>query len=349
MTTTAPPVGLPTEPNPPEPPKDRQSQGMVSRLPVIGLRVLAKYGTVIVLLILVIAFSVSSQYFLTTANVIDILNEGSITAVIAAGLTIVLVAGEFDLSIGYHASLAGMLVTGFLTNQHLAVPVAIGAVLIIGLAIGLVNGFLVTKLGVNALIATLGSGTMLVGLNYAYSGGIPINVPPSSTFQDLSLGTLIPNIPNPITITVVVLVALWLMLNQTEIGQQLKAVGGNKEAAKLSGIRVERVKVVAFGVAGLGASLAGILLAARVDSGQPAAGDGYLLNAFAAAFLGSAALRDGEFHILGTAIGVITVSVMFTGLAQFGAPTAFQYLFQGGLLIAAVGLSTIARRYTKRS
>jgi len=348
MMTAVPPRGSAPELDTESVPEPGTARRLINGVPVLGLRILAKYGTVIVLVIMVVGFSIGSPYFLNTSNAIDVLNSGSITAVIAAGLTIVLVAGEFDLSIGYHASLAGMLVTGFQVNQHMSVAVAILAVLVIGLLIGLINGFLVTKLGVNALIATLGSGTMLIGVNYAYSGGIPIDLPTSSGFPVLSLGTLIPGIPNPITITTVALLALWLMLNHTEIGQQLKAVGGNREAANLSGIRVERVKVVAFGVAGLGASLAGILLAARVDSGQPSAGDGYLLNAFAAAFLGSAALRDGEFHILGTAIGVITVSVMFTGLAIFGAPTSFQYLFQGGLLIAAVGLSTIARRYTKK-
>jgi ribose transport system permease protein len=216
----------------------------------------------------------------------------------------------------------------------------------VGIAAGLINGLLVTQLGVNALIATLGTGTVIIGLNYAYTNGMPITLVDNSSFVNLALGK-IAGIPNPIIFMAVAVVLLWLLLNRTVLGQQMQAVGGNAEAARLSGVPVERVRIWAFVIAGLAAAVAGVLLSSRVGSGQITAGDGYLLNAFAAVFLGSAALRDGEFHILGTLIGVMTVGFGFNGLAILGAPTFFQYIFSGGLLIVAVALSTVARRYAR--
>ncbi len=145
----------------------------------------------------------------------------------------------------------------------------------------------------------------------------------------------------------VVLICLWLLINRTELGQRIQAVGGNIEAARLSGIRVDRVKIFAFIVSAVCAAITGILLSSLIGSGTTTAADAYLLNAFAAVFLGSATLKDGEFHIPGTLVGVLIIGIGFNGLAIFGAPTFYQYLFQGAILIAAVALSTVARRYSK--
>ena len=310
-----------------------------------ALKFLGKYGTLVVLVLSILVFSIMApSTFPSLSNFVDILNQNAIGAIVAGGLTMALVVGEFDLSIGYAASLAGMLVTGLITNQGLPVWLAIVIVLILGLVVGFINGIVVTKLGVNALIGTLGTGTVLVGINYAYSSGIPISVPPSSSFPDIALGSVF-GIPNPILIAAVVLLALWIVLNKTSLGQSLQAVGGNAEAARLSGIRNDRVRISAFVLAGFCAMLTGVLLASRLDSGQVTAGDGYTLASFAACFLGAAALRDGQFHIVGTVIGIVTVGVGFTGLVIVGAPTYYQYLFEGLLLVLAVALSTVARRY----
>jgi ribose transport system permease protein len=316
-----------------------------SRPGALALRILGTYGTIIVLVAMTAGFSIGSPgIFPTWSNFVNILNEGSLTAIIAGGLTLVLVVGEFDLSIGYASSLAGVFVVGLMTNQGYPAAIAIVLVLALGGVIGIVNGLIVTKLGVNALIGTLGTGTVLIGINYAYSSGLPIPLNATSNFPDLSLGSVV-GIPNSILFMIAILGALWVLLNYTEIGQRMKAVGGNVEAAKLSGINVDRVKITAFMVAGLCAAATGILLSARLGSGQVTAGDGYLLDAFAAAFLGSAALRDGQFHIVGTFLGVLTVGVGFTGLVISGAPTFYQFLFKGLLLILAVALSTVARRF----
>jgi ribose transport system permease protein len=302
------------------------------------------FGTLIVLLGMFIGFSAAMpDAFLTWRNISNIFTEASLTAVVAGGLTLPLIVGEFDLSIGYHSSLAGVLVVGLMVNQHLPVAAAIVLVLAAAAAIGLVNGLIVTKLGVNALIGTLGTGTILVGADYAYSSGIPIATT-GSLFPSIFQGKLGP-IPNPVIIMFVVLAILWLLVNRTALGQAMQAVGGNPEAARLSGIRVDRVRIIAFVICGVCAAITGILLASQLQTGELGAGDGYLLESFAACFLGSAALRDGQFHIIGTFLGVLTVGVGFTGLVIFGAPTFYQYLFEGVLLVLAVGLSTTARRY----
>ncbi|TXK19250.1 ABC transporter permease [Homoserinibacter sp. GY 40078] len=321
---------------------DTQRRSPGSRL----LPFVAKYGTLVVLVSMIIGLSIAApRSFATPDNFLNILSQISLTAIIAAGLTLPLAVGEFDLSVGYQASLGGVLVVGLITRQGLPIPVAIGVVVLVGALIGVVNGLVVTKLGVNALVATLGTGTIVVGLNYAYSGGIPVaGLDAFPEFTAIAQGK-IGGLSNTVLIMAGVLAILWIVLNRTVLGQHIQAVGGNRHAARLAGVRVDRVRIAAFAIAGVCAVIAGLLLASRVGSGQITAGDGYLLNSFAAVFLGSAALRDGEFHILGTFIGVLTVGVGFNGLAILGAPTFVQFLFSGGLLIMAVALSTVARRY----
>lgn len=217
--------------------------------------------------------------------------------------------------------------------------------MLVGALVGLISSLIVTKARVNSVVATLGVGTVLIGVNYAYSAGQPIAAGLPDSFFLISLGSML-GISNNIVIMAAVLLLLWILINRTDAGQRIQAVGGNTEAARLSGIRVDRVKISAFVVSGMCAFLTGILLASLIGSGSTDAGDSYLLDAFAAVFLGSATLRDGEFHILGTFIGVLIIGVAFNGLSIFGAPTFYQYIFQGGILIFAVALSTIARRYS---
>jgi ribose transport system permease protein len=313
-----------------------------------ALTIAGKYGTIIGLAVMIVVLSLAAgTTFLSVDNFVNVLTQNSLIAIVACGMTLPLVVGEFDLSVGYQASFAGVLAVGLMSHQGVPMPLAIALAVALGLAVGVVNGLLVTQLGVNALIATLGTGTVIVGLNYAYTGGVPITLPESQGhFLDLALGK-VAGVPNPIVFMALAVGGLWVLLNRTVLGQQMQAVGGNHEAAHLSGVRVQRVRVWAFVIAGLMAAAAGVLLSSRVGSGQLTAGDGYLLNSFAAVFLGSAALRDGEFHILGTLIGVLTVGFGFNGLAILGAPTFFQYIFSGGLLIIAVALSTVARRYAR--
>ncbi|WP_245437107.1 ABC transporter permease [Mesorhizobium helmanticense] len=306
---------------------------------------LSRYGTIVGLLLMVIFFSANAPgIFLSRANFLNILSQASLTAIIASGLTYTLVVGEFDLSIGYVASFVGLIVTGLMAYQGFPIWLSIVCALLLGAAIGALNGVLVTKVRINAVISTLGIGTMLTGIGFTYSS-FPIATGIPRAFTDISLGRLVFGLPNPVIIMVVVLIALWIILNKTDIGQKMQAVGGNLEAARLSGIRVDRIKIFAFATAGFCAALTGTLLSSLLGSGTLAAADGYLLDAFAAVFLGSATLKEGEFHITGTLVGVLILAVGFNGLSIFGAPTHFQPIFKGGILVLAVGMSALARRY----
>jgi ribose transport system permease protein len=309
-----------------------------------GLGVFARYATILGLVLMIIAFSVlSPRAFPTLNNFTNVLNQASLAMIIAGGLTLAVIVGELDLSIGYAASLHGVLVTGLIVSNKLPIPVAIAIVIALGALIGLINGLIVTKIKVNSVIATLGVGTILTGISFAYSAGVPIVAGVPEEFLQVSLGRWLFGIPNNIVIMVLVLGGLWVLVERTALGQEIQAVGGNPAAARLSGIDVDKVKTLGFVVSGMCAALTGILLASRLGSGTTSAADSYLLTAFAAVFLGSATLRDGEFHVLGTFVGALIIAFGFNGLNIFGAPTFSQYVFQGAILIVAVGLSSLGR------
>lgn len=313
------------------------------------LTVFARYATIIGLLGMMLAFAVlSPTAFPTLANFTNVLNQTSLVMILAAGLTLAVIVGELDLSVGFAASLHGILVTGLIVHDKMPIPVAIAIVVAAGALIGFVNGFIVTKMRVNSVIATLGTGTIITGLAFAYSAGVPIVAGVPESFLQLSLGRWLWGIPNNIVVMVLVFGGLWILVEKTALGQEIQAVGGNASAARLAGINVDRVKILGFVIAGICAAVAGILLASRLGSGTASAADSYLLTAFAAVFLGSATLRDGEFHIFGTFIGALIIAVGFNGLNIFGAPTFSQYMFQGAILIVAVGLSSLGRMLAEK-
>ena len=299
---------------------------------------------------MIVAFSLlSPRAFPTLNNFTNVLNQASLAMIIAGGLTLAVIVGELDLSIGFAASLHGILVTGLIVHDELPIPLAILIVLALGALIGLVNGFIVTKMQVNSVIATLGVGTIITGCAFAYSAGVPIVAGVPEAFLQLSLGRWLFGIPNNIVIMMrSCSAALWVLVERTGIGQQIQAVGGNAAAARLAGINVDRIKTLGFVISGMCAALTGILLASRLGSGTTSAADSYLLTAFAAVFLGSATLRDGEFHVLGTLVGALIIAFGFNGLNIFGAPTYSQYIFQGAILIVAVGLSSLGRMLAER-
>lgn len=314
-----------------------------------ALSVFARFATIVGLLLMIAGFSIlSPRAFPTLNNFTNVLNHASLAMIIAGGLTLAVIVGELDLSVGFAASLHGLLVTGLIVQNKLPIPLAVALVIAAGALIGFVNGFIVTRMRVNSVIATLGVGTILTGLAFAYSAGVPIVAGVPEAFLQLSLGRWLFGIPNNIVVMVVVMGALWVLVERTALGQEIQAVGGNPAAARLAGIDVERVKTLGFVIAGMCAALTGILLASRLGSGTTSAADSYLLTAFAAVFLGSATLRDGEFHVLGTFIGALIIAFGFNGLNIFGAPTFSQHIFQGAILIVAVGLSSLGRLMAER-
>ena len=304
----------------------------------------ARYGTLAVLVLMIVGFGLASpDAFLSQRNLINILNQGALLAIIAGGVTFVLVVGQFDLSFANMISLSGILTVGLMQFSGLPSYAAIAITLALACVVGLFNGFLVMYLGMSSIVATLATSTILIGINFWYSNGVPVTVASGSSFTEIARSRLLGS-PMPIIYLLIILAILWLVLNRTILGHHIQAVGSNTLASKMAGVRVGRVTITAFVLASVCAAVAGIILSARIGSGQVTAGDGFLLSAFAAVFLGASVIRDGEFHIFGTFVGVLIVTVTTNGLSILGAPSFVQFLSQGGILIAAVALSTLSRR-----
>src|ERR1700722_7182658 len=240
----------------------------------ILLRLLGAYGTIVVLVSMLVAFSlVEPSTFATIGNFRNIRIDMSIWPILAAGLRVPLVAGGFDLRIGPVASFCGGLLGGLLSFNQLPIPLAILVVVAIGAVIGVINGVVVSKLGVNAFIATLGTGTLVVGLNYAYSGGIPLQLTHSREFTDVAIGRFW-GVPHLIVIMAALLLILWVLLNRTVQGQHIKAIGISAESARRAGVAVDRSRIVAFACASTCAAIGGALMGSNLGSGQVTAGAG---------------------------------------------------------------------------
>jgi ribose transport system permease protein len=282
--------------------------------------------------------------FPTVENFKSILNDQAVLLIAACGLTCVLLCGEFDLSIGGIISVAGALATGLIAKQGLPIGVALAVALAAGIAIGALNGILVTAFEIPALIATLAMATVLDGMALWYTNGETISAGVPDAYAQLGRGG-IAGFANPFLVGVVIAVGLWFVLRYTAGGRFLHAIGGNRAAAKISGIRVERHVIFAFMISGGAAAIAGVLLSARNASAAPAAGASFLLPAFAATFLGAATLRRGQFHILGTVIGVYLIATGTTGFFIVGSPSWVQSVFSGVILIlATAGARFLGRR-----
>lgn len=311
------------------------------------LLLLSKYGTIASLLVFVGLFSLMRpQVFPTTLNFFNILNQVSILGIIALGLTIPLVQGLFDLSIGAMATLGGFLVTMVLADQTVSsVFVAVGLILVLALLIGAVNGVVVSYAGISAFIATLATGSIMTGavLGISKSQTVLSGIPPA--FLQIGQGKLGP-IPFPVLIMIAVALVLWVFLTFTQVGRNMYAIGGNAEAARLSGIAVKRYPLLALAISAGCAALAGMVVSANLGVGRPqGVGDTYLLDAFAAAFIGAATLHPGRFHIFGTIVGVLLIGVINNGLSILGVETFWQYVVRGLLLLVAVfGAGFIATR-----
>jgi ribose transport system permease protein len=314
---------------------------------------LARYGTILSLVILIVAFSFARpEVFPSLRNCLNILNQVSILGIIAIGLTVCLVIAQFDLSIGALATFGGYFAARILMETKfesgLAVFAVVVLVLLLAMLIGILNGALVSYLGISAIVETLAMGFIVSGMILGISGSrtiSPTEIP--ATFKVIGQGTIL-GIPNPVVIMIVTALVLWLFLEHTQPGRNMYAIGGNKEAARLSGIPVKRYALVAMGICAACAALGGLVAAANLAAGRPqGVGETYLLNAFVAVFIGASTLRPGKFHVLGTAIGVLLIGVISNGLSTLGVPTYWQYIVQGILLILALisaSMVTLRRR-----
>ena len=312
--------------------------------------IIRRYGTLIGFAVIVVFFWANlGETFVNVRNLLNITQQISMLAVVAFSMTVVMAMGDFDLSVGSIASLAGI-VAAKIFVAGLSVWVAVPSALAVGLVVGLVNGVLVAYVGILPFIATLAAMIVFSGLAFSLSGGKTIfgsAIPEAfSGFakSGLSIGSGGFAVPNLTLVALVVLALVWILLEQTIYGRRLYAIGGNVEAARLAGVRVRKLRLVAFGISGLGAALAGLMLASRVASANPTQGAGLMLDAIAAVFLGMTMSDDGQPRVLFTLVGVMLLGVLGNGLTQMNVDSYVREMITGSIIVASVAAGSLGTR-----
>jgi ribose/xylose/arabinose/galactoside ABC-type transport system permease subunit len=309
---------------------------------LVMMRLLRRWGTIIVIVLTAIGFSFASPYFAAISNANNILFSMIVSALVSMGLTWVVVAGSFDLSVGLTVTTTSIVVASFIPSVGPWIAIVIA--LAIACIIGLLNGLLVTYGRLSGIVVTLGMMFVLDGINVFVTGGYQVAVPYSETaFLYLGQGKL-GLIGVPVLIMLAIFALAQLVATRSRAGHYIAAVGDNPMAAFYSGINVYRWVIVSFVLSALMAGIGGIILTAISSSAQPVGGQGYLLEAFAAVFLGATVLGKGKPHILGTLVGVFFLYMVNSGMNMVGLPFAAQQLFAGLVLIVAVGANALLNR-----
>jgi len=296
---------------------------------------LHRFGLLLVILLVGLFLSASTDSFMSVANLTNVARQVSINGILAVGVTFVLLTGGVDLSLGSVVALSGVACATFAHpgDHSVFVPIAVG--LLAGAACGLVNGALVTLGGVAPFIVTLGMMTIARGLALIFSGGRPVA---DMSNELTALAGDFVGIPIPVLCFAGVALAAWFFLSNFRLGRHIYAVGGNENAARAAGVPVEQVKLFAYGLCGLLAGVAGVVLAARITTGQPNAGQAYELDAIAAVVIGGTSLAGGVGTITGTLLGVLLIGVINNGLDLQGVSSYYQAVIKGVIIVGAVWL-----------
>lgn len=323
----------------------------------ISADLLHRISALVTLMGLVVAFGFLNGAFFTINNAMTVLLQTAVIGLLGIGLTVVILTGGIDLSVGSVLALSGT-VAGLLVKAGLPVPLGMGGGLVVGMLCGMVNGFVITRLRIAPFIATLGMMMMARGLALQLTGASPV----SQLGQDFGIlgnGALFrivevqsnglprlvfPGIPYPAILLLIVALAAAYMLNRRQVGRHVYAVGSNEEAARLSGVHVERTKMAAYALSGFLAGLAGIVLMSRLVTAQPNEGVMYELDAIAAAVIGGASLMGGIGSISGTMIGAFIIGILRNGLNMAGVSAFIQQIVIGGVVIGAVYIDQLRNR-----
>jgi ribose transport system permease protein len=311
-----------------------------------ALRILSVWGLLALIVILVVVFSILlPQTFPTFFNFQSILSNKSISVLLALAVMIPMAANNFDLSVGYVVGIAQVLAIGLQVNQGLSWPLAALLILVLGAFVGLINGLLVTRAHIDSFIATLGTGTVLYGLDEWYTGGTQVTgtLQPGFTNLAATVGGA-HGIPAPALYVLVVSLALWAIFDYLPAGRFVYVLGANPRAAELNGISAERYVTAAFIAGATLAAFAGVILEAELRVGQSSVGPEYLLPSFTGALLGATSVKPGRVNVWGTLLAVGVLSVTVAGLQQLGAPFFVEQIFNGTMLVVAVGLAVYATR-----
>ncbi|MCJ7519800.1 MAG: ABC transporter permease [Anaerolineaceae bacterium] len=301
------------------------------------------------LIIIFMGFSFASPYFFTFNNVVGILISTAVNGLLALGVTFVIISGGIDLSVGTVMTLSSIMCGVFVTYWNLPIPLGILAGILTGGLAGFVNGLMISKMKLPPFIATLGMLNVARGLSLVISDLQPIYFALDKNFNDIAmgsvLGSVIPgfDIPNGVLIMFASAIVAGLILTKTIIGRYCFAIGSNEEAVRLSGVNIVIWKTAVYTVGGLFVGIAGIIIAARLNSAQPALGLGYELDAIAAAVIGGTSMSGGEGTILGTIIGAFIISTLTNGLRIMSVPQEWQIVVTGFIIISAVYLDILRR------
>ncbi len=294
-------------------------------------------NTLIALLFLVVVVSFLNPNFFTVDNILNILRQTSVNAIIAVGMTLVILTAGIDLSVGSVLALCGAFAASLIAME-VPVLVAVPTALLAGAALGAISGIIIAKGKVQAFIATLVTMTLLRGVTMVYTDGRPISTgftDTADTFAWFGTGYAL-GIPVPVWLMVVVFAGAWYLLNHTRFGRYVYAVGGNESATRLSGINVDRVKIGVYAICGLLAALAGIIVTSRLSSAQPTAGMGYELDAIAAVVLGGTSLMGGKGRIMGTLIGALIIGFLNNALNLLDVSSYYQMIAKAVVILLAV-------------
>lgn len=294
---------------------------------------LEKYAIVLVLIVLFIFFSALSKNFMTKTNLINILRQVAVNGIIAVGMAVVLITGGIDLSVGSVAGIA-CVSTALLMNDGVPWFVAIILVLLLSACVGVVNGFSISQLGISPFIATLAMMTALRGCAYLLTGGLPVfGFPDDILF--IGKGSVL-GVPMPIIIMVIIFVIAIIAMNKTKFGIYVYGVGGNEEATRLSGVNVKKIKYLTYVISSVLSGLAGVILLARINSGQPKAGDGYEMDAITSVVIGGISMSGGEGNMAFVIVGVLIMGVLSNGMVMLNIQDYTQQVVKGVVLLLAV-------------
>lgn len=295
-----------------------------------------KYGTIVVLLVLVLIVTSINPKFMTMYNILNVFRQVSINGLIAFGMTFVILTAGIDLSVGAILGLTGMIL-GIMITSGTPDFIAIVAVLLMGALLGLFNGVLISKIKLQAFIVTLATMTAFRGITMIISDGIPaMNVTSNAPILDFFSQGSVLGIPFPMILFIASFLILLVLLQNTSFGRGVYAIGGNEEVARLSSIPTDRIKTMVYVISGFMSSLAGVILTSRLSSSQPTAGMTFELDAIAAVVIGGTSLLGGRGRLFGTFIGVLIIGVLNNGLNIIGVSAFYQQFIKGIVILLAV-------------
>ena len=305
-----------------------------------------EFSVVVAIIITFAFFGIMNPAYFSVANISTIITQSVTYGLMGIGMTCVIITGGIDLSVGSVLALVAC-VAAQLAKAGLPIPIWIALCLVIGFGLGIINGFLISKLHLQTFVATMGTMSIYRGLAYVITGGYPVLSVPKS-YRNVFNSTLAPNVSVSVLIFFVFAIVMTIVMKKTRLGSHIYAIGGNEDATRLSGVRVVFTKVMAYGIAMLGTTLAAMILVGRLGTGDPSTGQGYELDAIAAAAIGGTSMAGGRGNIFGTVLGAILFSALKCGLITMGVDTFYQFIVTGIVIVIAAYLEIIQNYFLQK-